>query len=402
MTFPDERSDANQDIFHLRRLEMLGRIASIAAHDLNNQLMVVLASLETALDAPRIAEAALEQAVASVLRATDLTDRMLAYVRKDQGGGTVFDFAAALRKDEALLRMVVPGRVAFAVDVPDSPLGVRAHPANIQQVLLNLVLNAVDAIGEGEGRVQVSLREEGLSSLALEVRDDGCGMDESTLGRLFEPFRSAKPNGRGLGLVAVRETVQSLGGEIEIHSRSGEGTRIRILLPRVVDVVAVPESHRARKPTPRTGMGRKVLVVEDDPFVRQVVASFLGRGGYTPFTAATATIARDVLGSVGGFWLALLDVSLGGEDGIALMEEIRERLPKTMVLVMSGYDKEHALEGARTPPDGFLMKPFLGAELEAELERLAALFKERTGEDSSPAAPPPASARTPPGSSPTH
>lgn len=370
-------------------MAMLGLVASRAAHDLNNQLMVAMANLELGFDVPEARENAMEQAMASIHRAADLTERMLAFAGKDGEGGVAFDFAAALRSDDALLRMVVPGRIEFKLEVPSEPIGVRAHPARLQQVLLNLVLNAVEAIGEREGRIRVGLRAEGADRVCLEVQDDGCGMDGPSKERLFEPFRTTKSTGRGLGMSAVLEILRSLGGEIKVQSRHDEGTLFRICLPRAEGPLAPIPSKLGRKPLSRTRTGGKILVVEDDPFVRQIVASHLGRAGHTPFTAPNADAALELMETVGNFWLALVDVSLGADDGICLMRAIREGSPRTLVALMSGYSRDQAIEYAMEQPDGFLTKPFQSAELEAELNRLSARFRAAAEASPPPEAPPP-------------
>lgn len=401
MRLPNDRSCESSDFPHEDRLAFLGRIAAHAAHDLNNQLMVALAKLEMAMDAPHIAEQSLEQATAAILRAADLTGKMLGFARKNCGEDVVFDLAGGLRSDETFLKLAVPSRVEFRVDVPDASLGVFGNPARLQQMMLNLILNAVEAIGDRRGNVLVSLRSDEPGWIDLEVQDDGCGMDEASVARIYEPFWTTKPFGRGLGMSTVLETVRDFGGEIEVRSQVGVGTRFRIRLPRIAEFQPASGSERVRKPWARTNKGGKILVVEDDPFVRQVVATFLGRAGHTPFTAPNSVTADDLLHDVGGFWLALVDVSLGGDDGICLMEAIRRSSPGTLVVLISGYPRESVLDGAGPAPDGFLMKPFQSADLEAELERLSALFRERTQGGPSPEVPPPFGARRSPGPSST-
>jgi|GEM_PF-5396045 len=369
------------DEAHTPSLETLGRIASFAAHDLNNLLQAILMNLEIALDSPSAAPPALEQAISAIRMAQNLTSRMQAVSSSDSACTETFDLVAALRDGYPFLRTVVPLRIAVTLDLPETRLGIRANPATLQQMLLNLILNAAEAIGEREGSIRIVVREGAAGEAWLEVEDDGCGMDEATLDNAFEPFHTTKGAGRGLGLGSVHNDTQAAGGEIFLESRVDVGTRVRIRFPRVADIHSQP----AREPRmlQQAPKDRRILVVEDDPFACQALAKTLGRMGYSPFYSPSGEGALDLLRTVGGFRVALLDLSLPGSiDGFALIDSIRLQVPGILVVAMSGCGRLYALEGfTGDPPDGFLQKPFSGASLLAELRRLEPFGRRRMDED---------------------
>lgn len=383
MTYLDGCHEAELGSNHLRRLELLGTIARGAAHDLNNHLTAILLGLENALLAPAIATASVEEAISGLRRASDLTDRLLHLSGPDREPEP-YDLASSVRLDEPLLRAVVPPRIAFSIRIEDEPLGVLADQARIQQTLLNLVLNSAKAIGTGAGKVELRLRKVAPSWVELRVEDDGCGMDDAVRARLFEPFRSSSRGGRGMGLFSVFEAVSAARGTISVDSTPGKGTRMEIRLPRA-DLPAVQVEAAKVGTASRVGAGRKLLLVEDDPFVRQMVASTLGRAGFTPFTANSVEMARDLLDAVGIVSGALVDASLPGpEDGSRFIRELRERLPGAKLLLMSGYDEEAVAGKGDARPDLFLKKPFSGADLRDRIVELLDSRDEGTPPSSSP------------------
>ena len=231
----------------------------------------------------------------------------------------------------------MPCRLDFVLEVPDVSVGLLAHPATIQQVLLNLVLNAVEAIGDRDGHIRVTLALVGDSWISLDVQDDGCGMDESQLATLFVPFLTTKSGGRGLGLSSVQETVSILPGA---RSRC----RAERAKERTSESCCRASPKASRLPNPGASTSRFRARERDERCCSSKTIPLSGKSWLLswgvrvtrPFTAATAANARELIDKVGGFWLALVDASLGEDDGLAVMEMIRERLPKAKVVLMRG------------------------------------------------------------------
>lgn len=347
-----------------------GRVAIFATHDLNNLLQAALLNLEIAQSESPHASAPLEQAIETILMARSLTAQMLALTCSDRVNQETIDLVAGVRRNGDALRRLVPRRIATVLDLPEAMLCVRVDLARLGNSLLNLILNSVDAIGDHEGIIKISVKLV-ADHVCIEVEDDGCGMDESTLELATTPFYTTKKHGRGLGLSSVRDNVQSDGGEISIESRVGSGTCVRIRYPAVTDV-PIPSAPE-RKPFQTTRRSHRILVVEDDPFLRQTLAATLGRMGLEPFCAPSGEESLSLLRSVGNFWCALIDLSLAGNmDGFALMDAVRDMAPEVRVVLMSGYDLRTELQrhARSAPPDGILRKPFSTAEFQDEFRRL--------------------------------
>jgi CheY-like chemotaxis protein len=261
---------------------------------------------------------------------------------------------------------------------------VRGDPNQLRQVVMNLVINAAESMGDGDGtvtvatsvarvggeRLRAALLGEALGEgryLCLEVSDTGCGMDPATQRRIFEPFFTSKFAGRGLGLSAVLGIVRQFGGAIELSSTPGRGSVFRVLLPAA-------EGGAAKEVAPReadawTGSG-EVLVVDDDPAVRRAVGRLLGRLGFLVLEAASGAEGIALYGRhLGRIRAVILDLTMPGLDGVETLRELRRMDPAACVVVASGHGEDEVAARFRgAPADGFVQKPFTLGTLRARLE----------------------------------
>jgi PAS domain S-box-containing protein len=363
---------------HVQKLESIGVLAGGIAHDFNNLLHVVLgnadlARLQLPSDSP--AREHVDEVVRATQRAADLTQQLLAY----SGRGVVetrhLDLSEEMRNMATLLRTAISKQATLVWDLAANLPAITADPTQIRQVVMNLITNASDALGDAPG--SITLRTGGLEagaeaslydSVFLEVTDSGCGMDSGTLQRIFDPFFSTKFSGRGLGLAAVMGIVETHRGHIRIRTAPGEGTTFRILFPAVT-VSADTERPRLSGADWR-GRGT-VLLAEDEEGVREVVGRMLEHLGFRVLPAEDGVAALEALATHDGDVTAvLLDVSMPRMGGSETLRRIRERHPDLPVVLMSGYTEQEVasnlLDGS-SGATGFLQKPFLPEDLAAVL-----------------------------------
>ena len=358
-----------------RRMEALGQLAGGVAHDFNNLLGVIRGYSE--LLAAQLGQDPRREKVDQILeaseRAAKLTRQLLAFGRRQVLEPRVVDLNAVVADVEKLLRRLVGASVAVTVS-PGKGLGrVRVDPTQIDQVLLNLVANARDAMPHG-GRVTIETSNADLGEaecrahagaqpgafVRLRVRDSGIGMDGATRARLFEPFFTTKDvgQGTGLGLATVYGIVKQSGGYVWVDSALGRGSSFDIYLPRVEEDLE-PREAKAKPSAARTPA--TILLVEDEASLRDIAKELLEASGYTVIAAASgpealALAEDDARGSI---QLLLTDVMMPGMSGPALARRIRERWPDVSVLYMSGYSPEAVeKEGLLDPGTRLLAKPF--------------------------------------------
>jgi signal transduction histidine kinase len=359
-----------------RRLESIGRLAGGVAHDFNNLLGVILGCAE--LIEAGIADTAkvrrlLSQIEQAAQNAAGLTKQLLAYSMQQVLEPQVLDLNKVASKIEPLVRRLIGVNIDFRT-VPDPHLGrVKADPGQIEQVIMNLVINARDAM-PGGGKLIVETgnidADEACSKqrptvpageyVMLSVSDTGTGMDESTLDRIFEPFFTTKERGKGtgLGLATVYGIVKQSGGYIWVYSEPGRGTTFKIYLPRTT------EKARATSATdsPRRNLRgtETVLLVEDQPLLRRVVEAMLRSSGYKVLSVENPQKGLEAARAhPGPIQLLITDVILPGMNGRALAEELLTSRPETKVLFVSGYTENALiLDGQLDFAINFLPKPF--------------------------------------------
>jgi PAS domain S-box-containing protein len=388
----EQRLAMERHLQQAQKFESIGVLAGGIAHDFNNLLMAMLGNLDLAQaqlgpDAP--ARANLDHAVHAAMRAADLTRQMLAYAGKGQCKMVPVNVNALIEANNHMLRAAVAKSLEFRIQLAASVPPVQADPGQVQQVIMNLITNASEAIGEQPGVVALASGCDQYDAVALqrscleekpepgafvwfEVADNGCGMDDATLERLFDPFFTTKFTGRGLGMPAVMGIVRAHHGAIFVDSNVGVGTTVRVLLPALAPPAVAPVSAPAPAP-PRPAPGA-VLVIDDEPAVCSVCAAMITHAGYPTYTATSgADGVRLFCDHLAEIVCVVLDLTMPGMDGVATFEALRKVTPTVRVILSSGYTMEQALERcAGMALAGFVQKPYHMATLRAELDRALA------------------------------
>ena len=375
----DERLRLETQFRHAQKLESLGVLAGGIAHDFNNILAAVLGHADLAADCvqedPEEAHDHLEQVVAAARRAAELTNQMLAYAGKASFRVESLDLNESIREITNLISVSLPKKVILKTDLSRVPLHVRGDPAQISQVVMNLVTNAAQAIGDAAGTVTITTARSdgsGRGHAGLTIHDDGCGMPPDVLDRIFDPFFTTKDQGRGLGLAAVLGIVKGLDGSLDVSSTPGEGTTFTLFFPL--------ESAAAHADTREVGGSGEecangtILVVDDEDAVRSFTRRALERLGFTVLEAHDGLHALEVYrqGSV-PIRALVLDMSMPGLGGREVFEILRRTGEEVPILFTSGYDPSDAAGSLLDSPNvGFLQKPYRPGTLSRELEGLIA------------------------------
>ena len=363
-----------EQLRHASRLESIGRLAGGIAHDFNNLLAAMLGSLDL-IQGQVFGPASEDLATIrhSALRARDLTRQLLAFARKQPVVWKTIDLSVLVRDVELLLKRLVGPSIVITIRSSGRVL-VSADPSLLEQVLVNLVVNARDAMPTG-GRLEIAV-ESGEGNIGepaangtavLSVGDSGTGMDEETRRRIFEPFFTTKSHGTGLGLASSYGIIQQHRGDIAVESEIGRGTRFVVRLPRLP-----PESETRKKSLPpASGPSRRgtVLVVDDDEAVRRTTARMTKSLGYEALEASGHAQAVELAAKHNGsIDMLLCDILMPGEDGRDLARELLDGHPHLKIVLMSGYSED--MQDLRIEDATFLQKPFRREELAKALSEL--------------------------------
>ncbi len=369
------RLELERKMQETQRLESLGVLAGGIAHDFNNLLTSILgiASLTRAQlrDMPAVA-GNLDQIEMACMKAADLCGQMLAYAGRGRAIKQSLQLAGLIRETRELLGASVSKDIRFELDLPAEVSAVEVDRSQMQQVLMNLLLNGAEAMS-GQGMVSVALREIDGAAIPWEaavlepserhgamvevtVTDRGVGMDETTMARIFDPFFTTKFTGRGLGLAATLGIVRQHGGGLAVESEPGRGTTFRLYLPssnRANAAAAAAAPSRTELPPCR------VLLVDDEVDVRDATGRMLEALGHEVALASEGVEALARFDAAqSGFDVVLLDLTMPGMDGIATLEQFRERAPELPVVLMSGYTEEDVRARMGDERTTFLPKPF--------------------------------------------
>jgi len=354
-----------QQVHRSQRLEAIGRFAGGIAHDFNNVLTIILSAVEMRARRGGDATAELEMVRNAALRAAQLTKQLLAFARRRASGVATVDLAALVESLRPLLARLVGERILLQIAVAPGRWLVRADAGQLEQVLINLVANARDAIRD-TGSIQIAVEPAG-DELLLTVQDDGAGMPPDVLERVFEPFFTTKSSGTGLGLATSYGIIQQHGGHIEATSTLGAGTRFEIRLPRHAAEPAEAAAHSQAEPELPRG-DETLLLVEDDPMIRRVGEDLLREHGYRVLVAADGiegfAVAKQHAGEVA---LVITDAVMPRMGGAELAAQLRASWPALPILVLSGYDPDER-PGVATLPH--LDKPYAPAELMQRVREL--------------------------------
>jgi len=375
-----ERKVFEEQLAQAQKMEAIGRLAGGIAHDFNNMLQVILGFCSMIKSYPDDRNAILNDIGViedSAQRAASLTQQLLTFSRKQVVQPQVIDFGVLIQQSEKMLSRVLGEDVALTVVLGEEASRVLVDTAQMQQVIMNLALNARDAM-PGGGRITISIENvttvEAMGHeipagdyVRLTVDDSGHGMDSSTMDHLFEPFFTTKGLGKGtgLGLSIVFGTVKQCGGYIRVESRVGAGSTFTIHLPRVFGPT---EDSKARAEEESHHGSASILVVEDETAVRNLVKKILEKGGYAVTEAKSGEEAIEICRAHDeGFDLIVTDIVLTGIRGSEVADSVRDSFPKVRVIYMSGYaDKGNDPQQESLP---ILQKPFSATQLLAQVKR---------------------------------
>jgi two-component system, cell cycle sensor histidine kinase and response regulator CckA len=384
----EERRRLEAQLQHAQKVESLGILAGGIAHDFNNLLVGILGNASMALEdlppgSPQRENLSLIEEAAT--RAAKLTNQMLAYSGRGAFVVGPIDLSERVRESLRLLRHGVSRRIALVPELADELPVTEGDVSQIDQVIINLVTNAAEAIGESGGTITLRTKlvhespggptrtplgeplPEG-DYVCLEVVDTGCGMDAGALGKIFDPFFTTKFTGRGLGLAAVLGIVRGHYGTIHVESTPGKGSTFMILFPAKGPAVHRPPMTEDSPPR-QPAAGETVLVVDDEEQVRMLSKMALERAGYRVLTAVDGREGVETFRRHAGEIAAvLLDLTTPGLSGVEAFDAIRQIRPDARVVLSSGYSREDATRGfsGRTLC-GFLQKPYKPASLVATI-----------------------------------
>jgi two-component system cell cycle sensor histidine kinase/response regulator CckA len=367
-----QQRELAERLHQAQKVEVLGQLAAGVAHDFNNILTAMLGFCELLLeDAPEDSPQRndLLEIQKAGYRASALTRQLLTFSRKQPLQAKVHDLNALVSDMEAMLRRLVRENIRLEVALAPDAGAVRLDVTQLEQVLMNLAVNACDAM-PGGGRLYITTSNVSTSDgqsayTSLAVRDTGVGMSPETAARIFEPFFTTKGvgQGTGLGLATVAGIVKQCGGEIEVQSVPGDGTTFTVRIPRAGHGTSTQEESTAEERLPRGS--ETILVVEDDLAVRRLACTVLERGGYCVLEAAHPRQATNVAAAHRGrIDLVVSDVILPESEGAPLIDRLRAGRPNLRWLYMSGHAEDAVARHGKTDASApFLEKPFTSAVL---------------------------------------
>ena len=385
-----ERRELERRLQESQKLESLGILAGGIAHDFNNLLTGILGNLtlsRMALKKGTDPDRQLDQAETTALRAADLCKQMLAYSGKGRFVLKRIDLSSLVEDSAPLLQLSISKKASLRLRLTKPLPPVSADATQMQQILMNLVINASDAIGDRPGHIDITtglqhadsafLRATHLAPelpagdyVYLEVSDDGSGMSPETVARIFDPFFTTKFTGRGLGLAAVLGIVRGHQGALKVSSEPGRGTTFRLLLPRTAGSA---EEFRSAPASPSEWRGSgTILVVDDEPSIRSVCTALVESFGFQALEAADGREAVEIFARAPDqITLVLLDLTMPKMDGAETFREIRRRKPDARVLLMSGFnEQEVSTRFSSDGLDGFLQKPFKPDQLRSKIREI--------------------------------
>lgn len=392
-----ERKRAEEALRHTQKLESLGVLAGGIAHDFNNLLVGILGNANMALEdlpASSPARESVEDVIMAARQAADLAKQMLAYSGKGKVVIKPFNLASIIKEMSHLLEISVSKNVSLKYNVERGLPAVEGDPSQIRQVVMNLIINASEAVESSNGgEVKVSVGsldsddarmkefEKDLGAkkgryVLMEVADSGHGMDAETMEKIFDPFFTTKFTGRGLGLAAVSGIVRGHNGSLRVKSRPGWGTVFSVVFPAIDRPPAM--ERRERRGAAHPSAGGTVLVVDDEETIRSVAKKMLTRAGFSVITAADGKEGVDILrDKPDEIDVALLDMTMPRMDGVTALMEMKRIRPGLKVVLSSGYTEQDA--ASRFAGKGivsFIQKPYTSDML---LEKIGEALARRAG-----------------------
>ena len=380
-----ERRNLEEQLRHAQKLESLGLLAGGVAHDFNNLLTGILGNASLVLEmTPPDSETGgmLRDIIRASERAADLTRQLLAYAGKGKFLIERVDVSELVRDISELLRSSVPHTIELALDLGAGLPAVEADASQMQQLVMNLILNAVEATGERPGVVRVTTGVREIRPMekplnfrpdspppgtyvSIEVSDDGCGMNEMVKSQIFDPFFTTKFTGRGLGLAAALGIVRGHKGAVQVESAEGHGSTFTVLLPALGS--AAPHADRKAagpEALPQSSAGA-VLIIDDEEVVRRAARATLEHFGYSVFEASDGRDGADLFSRLHDrVSCVLLDLTMPHMDGYDVWRYIHRIRPDMKVVISSGFDEAEARKQfAEAPALEFIQKPYTAAAL---------------------------------------
>ena len=388
----EERKSSDEKLLQTQKLESLGILAGGVAHDFNNLLTGILGNASLALDMlpPRSpTERMLQDVVRASERAAHLTKQLLAYAGKGRFVLQAIDLSDAVRDISHLIKSSIPKNAQLRLDLAEKLPCIEADASQIQQLVMNLVINAAEAIpADRMGNVLVTTRAQRVDEhylaqslgdaeigtgdyVSLEVNDTGVGMDQPTLQRIFDPFFTTKFAGRGLGLAATQGIVRGHKGAMRVYTTPGQGSTFKILFPAMADEQEPTKLQAAVVPETATQSGT-VLVIDDEEAVRRTAKASLERRGYDIILAENGTEGLQIFRALSSkISLVLLDLTMPGPGGEEVLRQIRTIRAETKVVLSSGYNEVEVIQRFTGKGlAGFLQKPYTSAALVEKVSRV--------------------------------
>ncbi|MFA7403057.1 MAG: ATP-binding protein [Pelobacteraceae bacterium] len=388
----EERLNLERQMLHTQKLESLGVMAGGIAHDFNNLLQSILGNIELAsikLTPDSASQKHIAHAMTSVKQASHLTNSMLTYLGKGFISKKKLDLNTLVKSNAEMLKTAASSAVSMELSLSEDLPAILADESHIQQVVMNLIINAAESIVEQPGVIRLttgiqdcdrscmdaSLLDEKPSPgryVFLEVSDNGCGMNEETVKCLFDPFFTTKFTGRGLGMSAVMGILRSHNGALFLESEPGKGTTFRVLFPipeSTLPAAALPSMNN--KTGARNKLSGTALVVDDEKSVLSICTKMVSLCGFTVITACDGIDAVSKFREhVDVIDVVLMDLTMPNMDGITAMSEIFSIKPDARVILSSGFNEDELSERITgQAPCGFIRKPYCMNVLETEIER---------------------------------
>ena len=384
-------AELGEQVLEAQKLESLGALAGGIAHDFNNVLAAIMGHTSLAMNAAG-GDPAVARHLGNVDRATErassLCDQLLAYSGGGQFTVSTFDLSKLVADMRELLEVSLSKKTSIELVAADEPAVLEGNPTQIRQVIMNVLMNAAEAIGDDAGSIVVTTGARRVTAdqlqtmffgdalepgdyVSLEVTDNGEGMDPLLGARIFDPLFSTKHTGHGLGMAAVGGILRVHHGAIEIDTEPGRGTTVRILLPAGGSVAETADTAEASAPTPASRTGT-ILVVEDEDALREVLHETLADAGYTTICVADGAEAIAAIERDGtDIRAAVIDMMLPNVDGAELYNHLVEARPNVGVILTSGYNEREATR--RITESGraqFVKKPYRPSELVSMLDEM--------------------------------
>jgi PAS domain S-box-containing protein len=385
-----QRKRLEEQLLHAQKMEAVGRLAGGVAHDFNNMLTVISGYNRMILDELSTLDPLrgyAEEILKAADRAAALTNQLLAFSRRQIMQPRVINVNAVLIQTQKMLQRLIGEDIELVLDLGVNVGNIKADPGHVEQAIVNLAVNARDAMPMG-GHLRIETSNVALDEhyakthmgvkpgefTMIAVSDDGHGMDAETRRHIFEPFFTTKEKGKGtgLGLATVYGIVKQTGGDIWVYSEPGQGTTFKLYFPRVLEPLS--ESSGADPSATRRSGGETVLVVEDEQAVRDLTVRILQQLGYTILTASSGAQALEISAAhEGHIDLLLTDVVMPNMSGRQLADQILESRPDTRILFLSGYTENTVVHhGVLDAGVDFLPKPFSRENLSRKLREVLA------------------------------